>query len=205
MRKSKKYTKKATHSLGKAKMISKSKEEIKEEKAREKQLKRNYISDLMPIVRWDNDKSTPIMRDGTILGMLGIRQKNLSGATQDEVMLDNLYWDKLYKTYSDDLKLVYSVFPTDTKKQIRYIDKLIKKTENPAYIDFLQIKKAELEWILLNKMEKTAILFFYAKNNEDYINKYYQIKGTMQNLVYDLEADRKIKMLQILFNKDMAL
>lgn len=181
------------------------KEEKKERKDRVAFFQNQYLEDLLPIPAWDRKFNVGIMEDGTWIEFLGVTQKNLTGASQDSVNYYNSCWDRLYKTYADDLKQIHSVFPTDVSKQLEYVNYMLSKQQHPTYLALLETKKAELEWLAENRHEKASALCFFAKDYEDYKDKYRQIMSLMQGLVYDMEPAKKLALIRLLNNKTLAL
>lgn len=178
----------------------------KEKKKQERKLvQKHYISEILPVVRWNPDLECAIMEDGMFMDILGIRQQNLEGAAQDTINYYNNCWDRLYKTYSDDLKLIFFVFPTDVEPQLEYIDYILSKTEHPRYRELLNTKKYEFEWLAQNRQEKAAVLCFYAKNYDDYKDKFGHIKSMLSDLIFYMEPNKKIELLRLLNNKTLAL
>ena len=143
------------------------KKELKEKKKEEKRIKKTIkkespkynkmsVDEMIPIIKRHDEYNLYYMEDGSLVAIYGIVEKNLLGAPEDDIMYDNACFDKLYKTYSDDLKIITSNFPTDTRKQIDYYNYLIEKnegspSENPVFIDLLKRKRSELTWIAENR------------------------------------------------------
>lgn len=191
--------------MNKEKTLQKKENKKKKNKESYEMIKKQYIEELLPICNWNPRFNVGIMEDGTWIEFLGIQQKNLAGASQDTINYYNSMWDRLYKTYADDLKQIHSVFPTDVASQLKYVNYMISKQKHPTYLELLNTKKAELEWIGQNLHEKASALCFFAKDYEDYKDKYTQIMSLMQGLLFDMEPAKKIALIRLINNKTLAL
>lgn len=73
-------------------------------------------------------------------------------SSDDEIDFDQYRYTKLYKIYSDDLKIICMNFPCNTQKQQSYLKKKIEGTNNAKMKHWLQRRLDELEWL-----EKTGL------------------------------------------------
>ena len=168
------------------------------------------IDELVPVIRKHGDYDAYIMEDGSFLSIYGNNEKNLRGTSETEVSFDNARWDKLYKTYSDDLKVVTSNFPTDTRTQVAYYDHLLEKADSSARTNevlkrLLEEKREELVWIAENRHEESASLFVYSENLNDYREKDRRVRSTLSGLIYDYDETMRNRILYMLYNKTEAL
>jgi len=180
-----------------------------EETARNDKARAYFEDEVIPIVSWNEDLDVGIMEDGTIIDILGIVSKNLASASDNEVSYDILNWDKIFKTFPKDLKILCFNFPTDTTVQQEYIDKIQQRTLNPIYKEQLQTKKAELETISSTRKDREFAIAFYAKNIDDYKTQYVQLYSLLTHnnppLAYKLSKEKKQKIVYSLFNKCTSL
>ena len=191
-------------------VIRKEKEEKKFVKKKSPKFERMGVEELVPIIKKHDEYNCYVMEDGSLVAIYGIIEKNLRGTSETEVTFDNTCWDKLYKIYSDDLKIVTSNFPTDTRSQVDYFNHLLEKPDslantNPALKRLLEQKRGELIWIAENRHEENASLFAYFKNVDDFIEKDRRIRSTLSGLIYNYDESMERKILYMLYNKTEAL
>lgn len=91
----------------------------------------------LPIVDFDEQLGLAVMEDGTFCDFLEIITKDLRNLSDDQLLFDKMLWEKLFDTYSDDLKIISFSFPAETDSQQRYLSHLLDRTENPGYRHFL--------------------------------------------------------------------
>ena len=180
-------------------------EEIRRGKKKEKEIL--YIEELLPVVDFDRELNVAIMEDGSYCDFLEITTKDLTSLSEDEVRWDLTMWEKLFKIYEDDIKIISFAFPTDTSRQAEYLQEKIEKTENPTYRKFLQTKLEEVEGVSIKFLTQSFVLMYFAKSLTDYKNKAITIMSVLGKnvnpLVRTIDADRKIAILNKLMNKNV--
>ena len=72
-------------------------------------------TELLPFV--GIDKGLFLMRDNSYMDIFRIITKDLISALESEIELDMLQFEKFYKMYAVDCKMIGINFPTDTKRQ----------------------------------------------------------------------------------------
>ena len=190
--------------------LQKEKHEKKLVKKQAPKYEKMGVDELVPLVKKHNDYDCYVMEDGSLLAIYGIVQKNLQGAPEMDVSFDITKWDKLYKIYSDDLKIVTSNFLTDTRTQLEYYDHLLERADgaantNESLRSLLEQKRYELQWISENRHEINASLFVYATSLDDLREKDRRIRTTLSGLVYDYDESLRRKIIHMLYNKTEAL
>lgn len=188
----------------------KTKEEKEQEKVQrelEQKAEEMYIDKILPIVSFDEDVGIGIMDDGTFCDCFSIVCKDLNSITEDQLTLDILTWEKLYKTYAGDLKIVSFSFPTDTKDQQSYVGYKIQVTENPILKHFLQQREKELEIVHRDYLSRESALFFFASSPAEYKKNYAAIHtllaGSMTPMVRKMEKEKKKKLFFKMCNKNL--
>ena len=99
-------------------------------------------TELLPFV--GIDKGLFLMRDNSYMDIFKLVTKDLISASESEIELDMLQFEKFYKMYAVDCKMIGINFPTDTKRQQQYYQRKIDSTNNPLFRRFLQTKYEEL-------------------------------------------------------------
>ena len=148
----------------------------------------------------------PIRKDGMFWEILQISSKDLLNVTESDLEFDNLCFDKLYRTYSGDIKFIGMNFPSDTSKQQAYIKHKIAATTNEVFLYELQDKLRELEWIQQNLTTREYYLVFFSKTLEEYRDNLSTIQRALSGgntpLVKKIPAAKKMEILYKLSNKN---
>lgn len=162
----------------------------------------------LPIVDFDEQLGLAVMEDGTFCDFLEIITKDLRNLSDDQLLFDKMLWEKLFDTYSDDLKIISFSFPAETDSQQRYLSHLLDRTENPGYRHFLQMRMEELQGIPRLFLTQSFVLCFYSKGFADYKDKYINITGSIGKtghpLIKTISPARKKAIIRKLCNKNMA-
>lgn len=173
-------------------------------KKKEAKLVDALITDIMPISRFYRD--IPMRHDGVLLEILQLTCKDLLNATSGELEFDIMCFDKLYRTYAPDLKIIGLNFPADTSTQQEYIRHKIKTTTNEIFLKELKDKLAELEWINKNLTDREYYLLFYSKDYDEYRDNLTIIKRALCSgstaLVKNIDREKKVQILYKYFNKN---
>ena len=84
------------------------------------------INDIIPIV--DTFKGCFKLKDGTFMDIVQVKCKDLVNASESDVNFDMYSLTKLYRAYTDDLKIISLNFPTKSIiRQILYSKKYSMK------------------------------------------------------------------------------
>ena len=84
------------------------------------------------------------MSDKSYVDIMQIVTKDLISASESEIEFDMLQFEKFYKMYAADCKIIGINFPTDTKRQQQYFQHKINTTDNPLFKEIVQTKYEEL-------------------------------------------------------------
>jgi len=181
----------------------------KDDRKQKKMIEEILVSEVMPIVDFDEEIQAFVLEGGTYADFFQINCKDLQTAADEEIEYDNMCWDKLYKIYPGDLKMISFNFPTDTSLERDYTRHIINRTENPIFLEFLDERLAELKWIHTNRTDREHCLFFYGEDEDKLRDNSITIfsilsKGT-NPLVKKVDKEKKMKIAFKLFNKNTAL
>ncbi len=162
----------------------------------------------LPIVNFDEELGLAIMEDGTLCDFLEIITKDLRNLSDDQLLFDKMLWEKLFDTYSDDLKIISFSFPAETEQQQRYLARVLERTENPGYKHFLQMRMEELQGIPRMFLTQSFVLCFFSKGFADYKNKYINITSSVGKtghpLIRTISKERKKAIIKKMCNKNVA-
>ncbi len=158
-------------------------------------------AELLPIIGMD--KGLFCMSDGSYMDIFRIVTKDLISAAESEIELDMLQWEKFYKMYAADCKIIGINFPTDTKRQQQYFQHKINTAENPFYKEILQTKYDELVDVNLYYTDREYYLMIFCPSYEKYLEARNIITVTLKNvgLISDISVEKKIMILTKLCNK----
>ena len=167
------------------------------------------ISELIPIVSYDDELQTFVMKNETVkyLDILQIKTEDLINKSIYEKDYLNMQWAKFYKTCAADIKIISLNFPTDTSEQQRYIQYKIENCKNPVFKEFLEIKLSELKTIERNRSDREYYLMIFAEDSEQLFDVRQIINSSLgaQNLCYSLEKEKKKKIFYRFNNPNTAL
>ena len=156
-------------------------------------------AELLPIIGMD--KGLFCMSDGSYMDIFRIVTKDLISAAESEIELDMLQWEKFYKMYAADCKIIGINFPTDTKRQQQYFQHKINTADNPLFKEILQTKYEEL--VDVNLTDREYYLMIFCPSYEKYLEARNIITVTLKNvgLISDISVEKKIMILTKLCNK----
>lgn len=152
--------------MKKVKQKQKKKNQTKEEKKQRKKAEGMYADEIMPIINFNEELEAAIMEDASFLDMVQVRCSDKNTAAQEDIDLENLCWEKLYKVHSDNLKILSFNFATDTSAQLAYFARVLERTKHPAFRTALSGEIKVLENIRKEKTDREHCLVFYAEDEE---------------------------------------
>jgi hypothetical protein len=140
---------------------------------------KTLTAEVIPVVAYDADTEAFIMRNGEYLGMVELRTKDHNVLDEETISMDNNMLNKLFRIYSDDLKLVSFNFPVDTHSQVSYLEKITEKTRNPVFVDQLKMKLYEEDYIAKNFTDREFVFLFYAPSREKYRENFLSLRSCL--------------------------
>ena len=171
--------------------------------------KKEYVpkktADLLPFARME--KGIFLMKNGTCMDIFRIITKDLISASDSDIEFDMLQFEKFYKMFSDDCKIIGINFPTDTNAQQQYYQHLMNTTENPLFREMLQQKYDELVDVNLYYTDREYYIMVFCANYEKYLESYNTITVTLKNvgLIQEIEIKKKVEILTKLCNKSTSI
>ena len=153
------------------------------------------------------DKGLFLMRDNSYMDIFRLVTKDLISASESEIELDMLQFEKFYKMYAVDCKMIGINFPTDTKRQQQYYQRKIDSTDNPLFRRFLQTKYEELVDVNLYCTDREYYLMIFSESYEKYLEAKSIIAVTLKNadLAEEISIDKKISILAKLCKKSALI
>jgi hypothetical protein len=161
-------------------------------------LKKNKISntvlDIIPIRYYDHANECFILSDKSVLDIVGIKCKDFNTASDSDIDNDMLALTRFFRTYVDDIKIISINIPTSCEEQIKFVNHKIAKCRNEFRRNQLEIKKAELEWIEKNRLNKEFYIMYQSKDIQDHI-KHKDIiieklgNGNLLNMINEKEKE----------------
>ena len=158
-------------------------------------------AELLPFVCID--KGLFYMSDKSYADIMQIVTKDLISASESEIEFDMLQFEKFYKMYAADCKIIGINCPTDTKRQQQYFQHKINTAEKPFYREILQTKYDELVDVNLYYTDREYYLMIFCPSYEKYLEARNIITVTLKNvgLISDISVEKKIVILTKLCNK----
>lgn len=148
-------------------------------------------------------------KENLIFDIIKICSKDLVNSSDDEIDYDQYRYTKLYKIYSEDLKIICMNFPCNTQKQQSYLKKKIEKTNNAKMKHWLQRRLDELEWLEKNRTTREYYYMIFSKNLEEHLSNKNNIFSALQSgrngLCETISEEEKIQILYKLNNKSSLI
>lgn len=138
-----------------------SKDEKKQQKEIKKYQRQNVKTpDLLPFVQYKNDCF--YMKNGKFADFLKIICQDIPSMSEDEAADINYCFERFYRTYGADIKLIGINMPVDTTKNQKYIKHKLEVSRNPVQTRFLNSELAEEEYAqeVLTQREYYIMFFF---------------------------------------------
>ena len=148
-------------------------------------------------------------KENLIFDIIKICSKDLVNSSDDEIDYDQYRYTKLYKIYSEDLKIICMNFPCNTQKQQSYLKKKIEKTNNAKMKHWLQRRIDELEWLEKNRTTREYYYMIFSQNLEEHLSNKNNIFSALQSgrngLCETISEEEKIQILYKLNNKSSLI
>ncbi|KEK22046.1 hypothetical protein [Bacillus gaemokensis] len=147
------------------------------------------------------------LRNEEFLEILQVEGDDMFSKNSEEqafVIFSHAYF---YQAYKHALKLVFLNFPCQTIEQQKYVEKKIKKCNNPLYERVLAQKLKELKFLEWGRTNRESFLFIYGdtelivKERVDAAKRY--IKRSTE--LVEVDEEKKLELLFKLFNQNAKL
>lgn len=141
------------------------KEEKAESKAIKKYSKDNVKTpDLLPFACYEGDCFK--LRNGKYIDLLKIICKDISSMSEEEAAEINYTFEKFYRTYSPDIKIIGINMPVDTTHNQKFINHKIQNCKNPTQRELLETELAEQEYVQKILTQKSFFIMFFFESLE---------------------------------------
>lgn len=129
------------------------------------------MNKLTDIRDYDDINECFIMNDGKYLDIIKIKGHDLLNSDEDQILYEIFSFLKWIKVYPGEYEIIGMNFPIDTTEQQIYFEHIIKRTENPQYLYYLNQKLSELKTIDRKMIEKQFYLFLFFETIDDLCQK----------------------------------
>lgn len=168
------------------------------------------ILDILPFKNYDDNHHCYVnINTNRYMDFLKIVPKDLIGASETELELDDLKFAKFYKTYSDDIKFVGINFPVNTSNQQAYIESVMKRTKDKQKLVWLQKKLDEEIYLEKNRTSRECYIMFFADNIESLYQKRDLITDTLgtgkEGLCQKISDEKKHQIYFKICNKNLHI
>ena len=165
---------------------------------------RKNANDIIPIVDVFNDAFK--LRNGKLMDILRIQTKDLVNASEESVNTDMYLFTRLFKTYTDDLKIISLNFPTNTKSQQAYFQHKIAHNAHPLLASVLEEKLEELREDEKTSTSREHYLMLWGDSYEDLKKRAGTIFGALGNgLCSYCTLSKKLQVLFSMNNMSSAI
>lgn len=143
----------------------------KEEKAEQKQIrkfnnKNVRTPDLLPFIQYKNNCFH--MKNGQYVDFLKIICKDILSLSKEEAADINYIYEKFYRIYSGDIKLIGINMPVDTTKNQKYLKHKLQTTNNTLQAECLLESLREQEYVQEQLTQREYYIMFFFDNIEEH-------------------------------------
>lgn len=165
--------------------------------------------ELIPILRYDYIEDCFICKKKTTMDFIQIKTNDLKRMAGEDVRFLENKMQLLFKTFSEDIKLISLNFPCNTQPNQRYFERKLSATKNPALRRELEITLKELIYVDNNHTTKEFYLMFKSSSldqHKEHKNTILSCLGTgKDDLAILLDPDKKVHIVTKLENMNMTL
>lgn len=138
------------------------------------------ILDLIPLKKpADTGRTGFEMENGSYMNIYKINSYDYNSATDAELLTHIYSWDKFYRTFSNDCKIVAINMPIVVASNIRYIIHKYQRIQNPLYREALSTFLEEFRQELRDREDKQFYIFLYAKDYDEMLKINARFEGSM--------------------------
>lgn len=174
-----------------------------------KSIKDGSCLDILPHHHYDAEHDCIVFNDGSNIDIIQVKTLDLKGASDDEIMYEELKFSRFYKKYADDLKIIAINFPYNTKEQQEYVKHKISATKNTVHKKWLNKRLNELQWLEEHRTKREFFFMIFGENAEDIIRKrdiVTETLGTDKNgFAILIDYQKKEDLLKKLNNKAISI
>lgn len=160
---------------------------------------------LLPHRSYDRENNCYIYNDGSVMDIVGIKCKDLTIQSDDDVERDMLQLSEFFATYKDDMKIISINIATNCEEQIAFLSHKIDICKNEYRKKQLEIKLQEQEWIQKNRMNKEFYIMYFSRDLEEHRKHRLLITDSLgkQNLLNIISKKQKDIVLMKMCNKNI--
>ena len=125
------------------------------------------MPDLLPFVQYKNNCF--LMKNGKYVDFLKLICNDILSLSQDNQDAINYTYEKFYRTYAGDIKIIGINMPVDTTHNQKYIKHKLNNTDNPVRKTFLEeeLAQEEIAAEILTQREYYIMFFFDSIKERD--------------------------------------
>lgn len=173
----------------------------KEDKAKTREKKQNIknipktILDIIPIKKEVDEGETgfELVNNQGFFNLFRILSFDYSSQLDEDSAKHCLIWDKHYRTFLNDEKLIAVNMPIDFSKNIQFDNHKLSKTTNPYYQEVLLDSQYDYTVRLRMRETKDFFLYVYAETYDELVKVNARIKATVcyNGLVQEISFEEK--------------
>jgi len=142
------------------------------------------------------------MRNGECMEIVQVTSKDIYSLNESDKDNDIFSLAYLFQAFTHDFKIVPLSTPVNLELQKNNLIRCIRKCKVPEYVQYLEKKLAELEFIEKNRTNREYFIFLYADDTKTLLERKMHIKKLLvrSNPVIELGLEKKLNVLYQLFN-----
>lgn len=176
---------------------------IKEGKTKTTEAVRKSILDIIPIRSYKNNRF--ILDDGSFLDIYQVRGQSFLRASEEEIQQRVAAYTLFYRRMDESIKFLALNYPTNTKKQQKFLQDKLKNSTFEVYHEMIESKLRTLQYLEECRTDREVFLFFWAKDDADYLSQKNKLfAGGALNL-QELSYDKKCNILFQLNNPNQKI
>lgn len=175
---------------------------VKKEKKKEPVIK-NCL-DVIPIRSFDEDLAAFKLKDKSYMDILRIIPRDIDNMSDDELQMEMLNLEKIFKTVAADMKFISINFPLSTQPQKESLYQHESKTEDSVRKKWINRQLEELEKVERGILKRDFYVFFFAENEKEFIKTKETILKYTQSghikLTSEIDMAKKIHIISKICN-----
>lgn len=183
------------------------KKERGNKKSRENIVKTNL--DIMPVREYDVKLNAFILQDSNYLDLLEIIPKDRGNLKDEELQYEIYMFQKFFRLYLPDHKIISLNFPINTKKQRNNLEFAIENTLDPIRKEWLEREIRELESLEETVTRREFYFMYFGYDKNSFVkNKSNVIRWTNRGrskLLKEMNKGKKIQIITKLNNMNSLI
>lgn len=182
--------------------------EAKSEKKKKSEVIKTCL-DLIPVRSYDEHLEAFRLVDESLMDILQIIPRDMDNESEDEKDLDIYSLIRVFKTVGCDMKFISMKFPLNLTAQKQILQHHREKSKDSVRRKWLDLQLTELEVAESTVSTLSFYLFFYGKNDDEFMqNKENILKyagSGISPLTNELSKYQKVQILQKLANMNTTI